>query len=171
MENQNNTPRKMGMTMFILAWGVLLVLLAFFFDDWLGKQQNPNQTPSSSNKGGTIEVILLPNQRHHYIVNGMINDHPVVFLLDTGASDVVIPQQLAKKIGLQRGPKHYASTANGTISVYHTQLDKVQIGEITLRDIKASINPSMDESVVLLGMSALRKVEFAQRGDTLILRQ
>lgn len=157
--------------MIVLAWGLLFVLLAMFFNDWLGEQQNPNQSPISINNAGTIEVTLLPNRQHHYVVNGSINAHPVVFLLDTGATDVVIPERLAQKIGLQRGMRQYATTANGTVAVYRTHLDTLKIGEILLRDIDASINPGMDKPVVLLGMSALRKVEFAQKGDTLILRQ
>jgi aspartyl protease family protein len=171
MAEEDNSPRKMGLTMIMLAWGVLFVLLALFFDDWLGVRENPNQSPTSLSRGGQIEVVLLPNRQHHYLVNGSINKHPVVFLLDTGATDVVIPHQLAQKIGLQRGAKQYATTANGTVSVFRTRVNTLRIGEITLNNVKASINPGMDDSVVLLGMSALRMVEFAQRGDMLILRQ
>lgn len=161
----------MGLTMFVLAWAVLLVLVALLFDEWLTKQHNPNQSPDSMIRNGNIEVILLPNSQHHYVVNGSINNHAVVFLLDTGATDVVIPLSLAKKIGLPLGAKQYATTANGTIGVYRSRLDRLQIGDITLRDVEASINPGMDNPVVLLGMSALSRVEFSQRGDTLILRQ
>jgi len=162
----------MGIIMFIFAWGVLLVLLASFFSNWLSDQENPNQRPrSDSNTNGQIEVVLQANRQHHYVVNGTINGQDVVFLLDTGATDVVIPQRIAKLIGLQSGRKNYANTANGSVAVYSTQLESVTIGKIQLKNIKASINPSMDIDAVLLGMSALRKIEFTQRGNTLILRQ
>ncbi|MEE8057117.1 MAG: TIGR02281 family clan AA aspartic protease [Pseudomonadales bacterium] len=171
MNESTDTPRKMGITMLMLAWAVLFGLMALFFDDWLGEQQNPNQIPVSRFADGAKEVVLLPNRQHHYVVNGSINDQPVVFLLDTGATDVVVPQQLAQWLGLSSGRKHYVTTANGTVAVYSTQLKTVQIGAIRLRDISASINPGMDNDVVLLGMSALHQIEFTQRGDTLILRQ
>ena len=171
MNQTNDTPKKMGFTMFILAWVVLFGLMAMFFDDWLGNQHNPNQNPVTNTTAAIREVILLPNRQHHYVVNGSINNTRVVFLLDTGATDVVVPQKLARKLGLKAGQKQYANTANGTIVVYNTQLDSVKIGDIHLRDIRASINPSMGEDVVLLGMSALRQIEFSQQGDTLILRQ
>jgi len=161
----------MGLTMIILAWAILFVLMALFFQDWLSTQDNPNQSPDSIATDGRIEVTLLPNRQHHYLVNGSINTTPVVFLLDTGATDVVIPLKLAQKIGLQQGSARIASTANGNVRVYQTRLDSVEIGQIKLNSVSASINPGMDNSVVLLGMSALRRVEFAQKGDMLILRQ
>ena len=167
----NNTPRKMGITMFILAWVVLFGLLGLFFDDWLKEQQNPNQQPSSHSANGIKEVVLLPNRQHHYVVNGFINDQKVVFLLDTGATDVVVPAGLAQKLSLSAGRKQFANTANGQITVFNTELKTVQIGDIRWYNIRASINPAMDDDVVLLGMSALRQIEFSQRGDTLILRQ
>jgi len=158
--------------MFVLAWGVLLLLMVLFFNDWLGDQQNPNQQPlSGKSASGQIEVTLQANKQHHYVVNGFINGHPVVFLLDTGATDVVIPSAIAAAIGLRSGRKNYANTANGAVAVYATVLDSVQVGDINLNNISASINPGMQMDAVLLGMSALRKIEFTQRGDTLILRQ
>ena len=157
--------------MLVLAWAALFLLMALFFDDWLGEQQNPNQNPQSQQVDGAQQVVLLPNRRHHYVVNGKINHHDVVFMLDTGATDVVIPQQLARSIGLQPGARQYASTANGTVTVYATRLESLEIDKIRLRDIRASINPAMDNDFVLLGMSALKQIEFTQRGETLILRQ
>jgi aspartyl protease family protein len=163
--------QKMGITMFIIAWGVLLLMGAVFFDELLGQRQNPNQNPVSQTNAGQKTVILQPNRQHHYLVNGLINDHKVVFLLDTGATDVVIPQKLAQSIGLIPGRPQYASTANGQVTVYNTLLNSVQIGDIILADISASINPGMKQDVVLLGMSALKQIEFSQQGETLILRQ
>lgn len=158
--------------MLAMAWGVLLVLLVAFFNNWLSDEKNPNKRPvSQSNSAGQIEVVLRANRQHHYVVNGQINGQEVVFLLDTGATEVVIPQLIAEKIGLQAGRKNVAKTANGSVTVYSTELDSITIGKIHLDNIKASINPAMDIEAVLLGMSALRKIEFTQRGNTLILRQ
>ncbi|WP_235015300.1 TIGR02281 family clan AA aspartic protease [Oceanicoccus sp. KOV_DT_Chl] len=170
--NASNTPKRMGLAMFILAWLVLLAMLITFFDGWIDEQVNPNQQPLSEiSSTGITEVILMPNRQHHYVTNGFINGHKVVFLLDTGATDVVIPSKLAASIGLVAGRKQLANTANGTVTVANTELDSVQIGGIKLYRIRASINPGMRDNMVLLGMSALREIEFAQRGDALILRQ
>lgn len=175
-DNKNHTSghkpqRRMGLTMLVIAWLIILAILLSLFDDWLQKEHNPNQSPDSQVIDGHREVILQANRQHHYVVDGLINQHQVVLLLDTGATDVVIPAQLAQKIGLQQGPPQAVYTANGRITVYRTEIDHLQIGNITLSNIIASINPAMSDGVVLLGMSALRQIEFTQRGDTLILRQ
>lgn len=169
--SSNHPQRKIGLIMLGIAWLVLLALMALFFDDWIGQKSNPNQQPSSMTTGSTIEVTLRPNHQHHYVVTGAINGYPVTLMLDTGATDVVIPEDLARRIGLKKGYPGIASTANGNVTVYSTSLDSVTIGDIHLNRVPASINPGMEENVVLLGMSALRQIEFAQRGDVLILRQ
>jgi len=46
-----------------------------------------------------------------------------------------------------------------------------QLGEILLHDVAALITPGMDGDEVLLGMSALKQLEFTQRDGTLVLRQ
>ena len=96
---------------------------------------------------------------------------PVTFLLDTGATDVAIPAAIARKAGLNQGYISQAATANGIIQVYSTILDELQLGNIRLHDIKASITPSMEGETILLGMSALKQIEFMQRGSNLTLRQ
>lgn len=169
--SENPQQRKTGMTMIVIAWLILFALIALYFDDWLGEQANPNQNPAVAHTGKNVEVTLLPNRQHHYVVSGTINGHAVTFILDTGATDVVLPAALADRIGLPRGQPKIANTANGRVTVYSTVLDSVKIADIQLADIRASINPGMDGNTVLLGMSALRQIEFAQRGETLILRQ
>jgi aspartyl protease family protein len=161
----------MGLTMFVLAWLILFGLLAFYFNNWLAEQHNPNQSPSIQAGGNSKEVVLQPNRQHHYVVSGAINGSQVVFLLDTGATDVVIPAALATRLKLKAGQKQYAHTANGTVAVYSTRINDINIGGIRFHNVTASINPGMAGDVILLGMSALRQIEFSQRGDTLILRQ
>lgn len=169
--NSPQSPRKMGTRMFILAWLVILLLLAMYFSERLGQQHNPNQTPTSQYHNGQIEVVLHPNRQHHYLVNGQINGREVTFLLDTGATDVAIPGALAKQLGLQRGQRLQIYTANGPAIAYSTRIDRLQIADIRLNDIRASIAPGMNGNLILLGMSALRELEFSQTGDSLILRQ
>ena len=163
--------RRIGKWMTFAAWVIALGLLTLFFSDRLDKQRNPNQTVYSRvNEEGVQEVVLKRNRFGHYVTSGAVNGKRVEFLLDTGASDVAIPTELAASLGLKRGVPMQYQTANGLVTAYLTRLDSVSIGPIVVRDVTASINPGMGDMEILLGMSVLKRIEFTQRGDTLILR-
>ncbi|NNL10176.1 MAG: retroviral-like aspartic protease family protein, partial [Pseudomonadales bacterium] len=101
-----------------------------------------------------------------------INGQPVTLLLDTGATNVAIPADMGKRLQLKRGPAGVAYTANGRVTVYATRIDRLQIGEITLQNVSADLNPGMNGSdAILLGMSALSQVQFSQRDGKLFLTQ
>jgi aspartyl protease family protein len=169
---EENPHRRLGMGMTIAMWLVVLGLLTMFFQSWQEKQYNPNQDLSLNTDGeGVRELRLQRNRAGHYVADGTINDVAVVFLLDTGASDISVPAELAQEIGLKRGASMVYQTANGAIKVYATRLAKVNLGGIVLRQVRASINPKMQGNEVLLGMSFLKHLEFTQRGDELIIRQ
>lgn len=167
-----NPQRGLGLGMTIAMWIIVLALLTWFFQSWQEKQYNPNQNLSlNSADDGVRELVLQRNRYGHYLANGEINQQPVVFLLDTGASDISIPAGLARQIGLKRGAAMRYQTANGTITVHATMLATVDLGGIVLQQVRASINPNMQGDEVLLGMSFLKHLEFTQRGDSLTLRQ
>lgn len=157
--------------MFAAAFIVGIVTLTMYFSSVEEKRRNPNQAPDSRLASSAIEVELASNRQGHYVVTGEINRRPAEFLLDTGATDVVVPDAIAGHLGLVRGRAGRAMTANGYVTVYETVIDELRIGKIVLFDVRASINPSMPPPAILLGMSALRQIEFVQRGDSLTLRQ
>jgi len=168
--NKHNT-RRLGKGMTFVAWIIALSLLTFFFENRLTKQRNPNQAVYSRiNAAGIQEVVLKRNRFGHYVTMGTVNGHAVEFLLDTGASDVAIPAELADKLGLRRGMPVQYQTANGVVTAYRTILDSISIGPMIVQNVPASINPGFRDMEILLGMSVLKHIEFAQRGDTLILR-
>ncbi|MFT5561880.1 MAG: aspartyl protease family protein [Litorivivens sp.] len=161
----------MGQGMMIVAFIIALGLLTMYFADVQDTQRNPNRSPMSAAQGNAVEVALLRNRQGHYVVSGAINRQPAEFLLDTGATDVVIPEDLAAQLLLRPGAPAQAMTANGVITVYSTSIDLLSIGDIELRNVRASINPSMRGQSILLGMSALKQIEFVQQGELLTLRQ
>ena len=170
--NQKSPGKSIGKGMLIVSFFLGLMALTIFFDGVLQSQSNPNSEPKfNETDNGIREVVLQRNRQGHYVANGTINGVPVTFLLDTGATDVAIPAAIARKAGLKQGYISQAATANGIIQVYSTTLDELQLGNIRLHDIKASITPSMGGETILLGMSALKQVEFTQRGSKLTLRQ
>ena len=163
--------KKIGQGMLFVSLVLALILMTWFFGRLEERQHNPNQLPVSTTESHRVEVILERNKAGHYVTSGTINGQAVVFLLDTGATDVVIPINIASKLGLQSGYKSQAMTANGPITVYSTEINQLSIGQINLTDIRASINPEMHSRGILLGMSALKQIEFTQQGNKLTLRQ
>jgi len=163
--------RRWGKFMVGAMWILLLGLLTLFFNDVLDKQHNPNQQIASVQSGAQQEIVLQRNKYGHYVASGMINQQPVVFMLDTGATDISIPEKVAKRLGLKRGRPVTYQTANGPAINYATELDSVSLGSITLYNLPASINPNVDHEDVLLGMSFLKHLEFSQKGNSLTLRQ
>ncbi|WP_261844461.1 retropepsin-like aspartic protease family protein [Aliamphritea ceti] len=168
--NQQDAPRRgLAKSFFYLSWICLLGVLYLLFDNVLESQYNPNKELHSQQQAGK-SVVLTRNRQGHYVAPGLINQQPVIFLLDTGATNVSIPESLADKIGLQGQAWGKVQTANGTIDIQITTLDSISLGSITQSNVRANINPYMDDETVLLGMSFLKHLELTQRGDTLTLK-
>lgn len=171
-ETEQRQQKHMGYSMIIAMWALIFGLLAFLFQDVLEKQHNPNQQLNGYVTDDAVhELVLQRNHYGHYVANGLINNQDVTFMLDTGATDVSIPAKVAQKIGLKPGVKMYYQTANGKVAVFATKIDRISIGNIELKNIRATINPNVEDMEILLGMSFLKQLEFTQRGNTLTIRQ
>lgn len=172
MQQPQQQQKKLGATMLAMMWLGIFVLLGLLFSDILEKQNNPNQAFSTTILAGDIkQLVLKRNRQGHYVASGSINSQPVVFMLDTGATDVSIPEDIAHKLNLKHGPSATYQTANGSVNVSLTRLEQISLGDISLNNVRATINPGFHSTQILLGMSFLKHLEFSQRGDTLTLRQ
>ncbi|MCE2028712.1 retropepsin-like aspartic protease family protein [Sessilibacter corallicola] len=117
------------------------------------------------------DSLVINGFNGSYSTTGTINDSPVYFLLDTGATHVVVSDELANTLSLENLGQTRMHTANGIAVGYRTELDQITFGPIKLKNIEAIVNPAMDGKEVLLGMSALRRVEFSQKGANLTITQ
>ena len=169
MSNQESAAKSSHFAVVIL-WVVILGGITWFFGYLLNNLHNPNQRVISTLNNGASEVRLKQNNRGHYLAKGKINDHEVVFLLDTGATHLSIPKPIADKLNLKEGVSIPVNTANGSIIVQTTRLKTVSLGNITLQNIIANINPHMQGDEILLGMSFLKHLELIQRGNVLTIR-
>ncbi|WP_426369794.1 retropepsin-like aspartic protease family protein [Pseudocolwellia sp. HL-MZ7] len=169
---EEDTTNKIGKYFVWVAWIIAIGMLVFFFQGLLDTQQNPNSSPTSYlSDNGLNEVHLKRNKQGHYVTTGKINQQSVIFLLDTGATDVSIPEHIAENLNLPRYNKYQVSTANGNTYVYRSVINELKIGDITLYNVEANINPSFKSDEILLGMSALKQLELHQSGNTLKLRE
>lgn len=152
----------------MLVWALILGLGVWFLQEWLDQKYQPNAGLVTTQNE---PLRLAPDPYHQYSVDGAINHHQVTFLIDTGASSVSVPAAVAKKAGLVGGEKYWVTTANGSIQVESTRIEKLMVGGFELRNIEAGINPHMDDGIILLGMSAMRHLRFSQDGDTMVIEQ
>ena len=155
----------------IFLWIAVLFVLSIPLGRYLDSKVNPNTDPVSTvSPAGEAEVVLAQNRLGHYVASGRVNGQPVEFLLDTGATTVSVPESVASKIGLTAGAPQQVLTAKGAATVYGTFLDSVVIGNISIGNVRAHINPHMPGEKILLGMSFLRHLEMLQSGGSLTLR-
>lgn len=160
-----------GRIMLALAWIAALALATYWFGHWEERRANPNRQPQSVHGEGYIEVRLAAGPGGHYLLDGQIDGQTLTFMLDTGASAVAVPQAVAERLALPRQQAVQIRTANGVATGWRTRLGLLQLGDIQLHDVPALITPGMDGEQVLLGMSALRQLEFTQKDGTFVLRQ
>jgi len=167
----DDTPSRIGRVMVFAAWVVGLALLVMLFNGIIERQANPNPDPiAEASQAGIPQVVLRRNRAGHYVASGRINGEPVVFMVDTGATDVALPLDVARRLGLPLRPGGVSMTANGQVETWSTRLDSVDVGGLRLGNVRASVLPNMPGDEVLLGMGYLRLLELIQRGDTVTLR-
>ena len=172
-DQDSSETQAIGRMMMYLMWIVLIAMaVGWYFNDTLKQRHNPNQQFASHiETGGDRIVVLERNAYGHYVSSGKINGQEVQFFLDTGATEVSIPENIAEKLYLKKGAQFLVSTANGSTTVYATKIESIELGSIKLSNIPAHINPNMDSDDILLGMSFLKHLEFSQKGRELTLKQ
>jgi aspartyl protease family protein len=117
-------------------------------------------------------VIIRKSSGGHFAAQGRIKGKPVTFLVDTGASDVVLSPVDAKRLGFDLKNLKFTKvyqTANGTVYGAPINLDTISIGPLTINNVRASIN-SAEMGGSLLGMSFLERLSgYEVRGNSLYL--
>lgn len=155
VENRN----RMGqMAKQAAVWGLIFLgaIAAVGLWDDIRQDVAPRQTAFS---GGRIEVPV--SQDGHFYLILELEGTPVRFVVDTGASEMVLTERDARRIGIETGQLAFfgqAQTANGTVRTAPVRIGSVRLGEIEDEDVRASVNGG-DLDTSLLGMSYLSRFE------------
>ena len=135
--------------------------------------QSVSEPTDDFSHGFTREVTLDAGRNGHFYSTAYVNGSPIDVLVDTGASFVSLTYDDARKIGLRLSKHDFTMrmrTANGTSRAAPVVLDKVRIGDIIIRDVRASVGLPGTKHITLLGMSFLGKLKSVDlRGRNLIL--
>jgi aspartyl protease family protein len=137
-------------------WGVIFVGVIAGVGLWSDIRDDvmPRQSVVNS---GTIEVPRGTDGHYHLVL--MVNGTTIPFVVDTGASGIVLSQEDARRVGIDPGALAYAgsaNTANGVVRTARSRVNQMQLGEIIDRDVTVYVNEGqMDGS--LLGMDYLQR--------------
>ncbi|MFN3231769.1 MAG: TIGR02281 family clan AA aspartic protease [Alphaproteobacteria bacterium] len=106
-------------------------------------------------------VSFFADESGHYLVEAEVEGQMILFMVDTGASDVVLTPEDARRLRYDPADLKYTryyNTANGTVRGAPVTLEWVGIGPVYLRNVRASVNEA-DMGISLLGMSFLGRLE------------
>jgi aspartyl protease family protein len=118
------------------------------------------------------EVRIASQDNGHYFTPGRINDKPVQFLVDTGATTVAISSQMAQQLGVLYSTDKpvRVQTAQGTTNGYPTILDSASVGTVKVDNLEAIILEGAYPAEILLGNSFLSRVNLKVEQGVLVLQ-
>jgi aspartyl protease family protein len=135
----------------------------------------PGSPISSQAANGRNQVMLIRDNNGHFELTAAVNGTEVRFLVDTGASSVVLSHFDAVRAGIDTKNLSYSipvSTANGMTQTARASLATLDIGDIKRNNIPVMVAREGNLSTSLLGMNYLNTLwSFEMRGDRLILTE
>ena len=153
-------------------WLLIFMGLVAIVASWQDIRQSGQTMSFQQSEDG---AIIIPKEIDgHFHLTVTINDRPIEFLVDTGASDIVLTREDAARVGFDPNRLDYwgmANTANGTVRLATIRLETVRLGEFIDKNIRASVNKApMEKS--LLGMRYLSKFRAIEiSNDQMILKR
>ena len=138
----------------------------------LPRDRPPAPATAVTTDQGWNTIAVARDASGHYRVEAMVNGAAVTFLVDTGATHVVLSPADAARVGLGAGRLRFAArgqTANGTVALAPVTLREIRLGQLSRRDVPAMVNGA-PMAVSLLGMSFLAGLPgWEAKGDRLLL--
>jgi len=127
---------------------------------------------SAGQDSGSQRIVLTADAQGHFLPPGQINGRAVQFMVDTGATTIVLSESDAKRINLayNKGRKVQVGTANGHVVGHQVQLDSVRVGDAQVHGVTAIVLPQ-PMPYVLLGNSFLMRFQLQRNNDQLTLER
>ncbi|MCY4152468.1 MAG: TIGR02281 family clan AA aspartic protease [Aestuariivita sp.] len=154
----------------IAAWSLIFVGVIAAVALWQDVKEEVLPRQAISYQHGTVEVPRFPDG--HFYMTLLVNGTDIPFVVDTGATKVVLSKKDATRLGIDSHSlvfRNRAMTANGEVMTAPVSLDRIEIGDIVDHDIDAAVNSGELEQS-LLGMNYLqlwKRIELLQ--DKMIL--
>lgn len=169
----------------LLAWTAILLALVAVYTlrepllQLAGDMQAELRPGAVSTPAGEPETAAAAAVRRgmggHFWAEGMVEGHHVRFLVDTGATVVVLSRDDARRVGVELDALSYNQpmmTANGQTYAAGVTLDEIKVGNVRVRNVQAAVPREDVLPTSLLGMSFLGRLSrYEATQSTLILRQ
>jgi aspartyl protease family protein len=128
----------------------------------------------TSQKPTNSRTVVIKSENGRFAADARVDGRGIAFIVDTGASQIAIRASDAALLGYRPLKRDYTikiNTANGQGRAAPVELSRVEIGDITLRDVAALVVPDSALNVNLLGMSFLSRVRWTHEPGRLVLEQ
>lgn len=133
---------------------------------------SPVSVGAKLSQGGGRFITIPAGRDGHFFTDGYINGRNTQFMVDTGASAVVIGRSEADRLGLdyKKAPNSIqVRTANGVANAHPVRLQKLRVGEVELLNVEAIVGP--DLPFILLGNSFLSHFKMERSNDMMRLER
>lgn len=162
--------QRMGLALrMALAWGMIFLAVVSGYGLWQDMRRDSMMMAMGA--GGTVELQRMADG--HYYATLLINGTEVEFVIDTGASGMVLSMEDARRLGLDPDSLAFlgeAYTANGVVRTAMVNLPIVEFGPFRDENFRAYVNEGeLDGS--LLGMDYLGKFRIEVAGDRMTLQR
>ncbi len=149
-------------------WGLIFVGVLAGYGLWGDIQRGiaPRQQVLAN---GQIEIPRMFDG--HFYLTAIVNGEQVEFVVDTGATDVVLTREDAARIGIDLDGLAYtgtANTANGVVRTARARVGEMRVGGIVDRDLRVLVNGGEMETS-LLGMAYLRRFERIEIAEDVLI--
>ena len=149
-------------------WGLIFVGFVAAYGLWGDMTRNVLQREAVQ-ADGTVDLPKAPDG--HFYLSALVNGQRIRFVVDTGASEIVLTQDDARKAGFNPASLSFtdrAMTANGMALTAPVSLQSLEFAGFRDEGVAASVNGG-DLDTSLLGMSYLSRYRLTLDGETLTL--
>ncbi|RED13296.1 retropepsin-like aspartic protease family protein [Pontivivens insulae] len=156
----------------VLGWALIfgVLVVGYTYRETIEDAVLPAQTVSI----GTGKIEIRRRFDGHYHADALVNGVPVDFIVDTGASSIVLSQQDAERIGIPMDRLDFsgrARTANGEVRLASVRLGEIRIGDVVDQNLPAVVNGG-EVHTSLLGLEYLDRFDSVSlNGSIMVLER
>lgn len=176
---EQTAPGRPAFVVGVLGWAVRQVVLwsiiagigfaAYTYRDALfgpqasreSQEQRTAKQPAKASRPASRALTIRASAGGHFMIEADVDGADIRFMVDTGATEVVLTPEDAARIGFDLRARNFTRqfhTAGGVIRAAPVTLRRLRIGQLVLRDVEAWVNEA-PLFVSLLGMSFLKRLD------------